>query len=57
MTAAQPVLSESRPPAVTGIQITTIAKGLERPWALAFLLFCVVHGPILVRPRVDARTR
>ena len=35
--AAQPVLSESRPAAVTGIRIVTIAKGLERPWALAFL--------------------
>jgi glucose/arabinose dehydrogenase len=47
LAAAQPVLSESRPAAVTGIQITTIAKGLERPWALAFL----PDGSLLVTER------
>ncbi|MCZ8149941.1 MAG: PQQ-dependent sugar dehydrogenase, partial [Roseomonas sp.] len=34
---AQPVLSEARPAAIQGLQIVAVAKGLDRPWALAFL--------------------
>jgi glucose/arabinose dehydrogenase len=34
---AQPVLSEARPAAIQGLQLVAVAKGLERPWALAFL--------------------
>ena len=34
---AQPVLGEARPAAIQGLQLVAVAKGLERPWALAFL--------------------
>lgn len=34
---AQTVLSEARPAAIQGVQIVAVAKGLDRPWALAFL--------------------
>jgi len=34
---AQTVLSEARPAAIPGLQLVAVAKGLERPWALAFL--------------------
>ena len=35
--SAQPVLSEARPAAIQGLQLVAVAKGLDRPWALAFL--------------------
>lgn len=34
---AQTVLSEARPAAIQGLQLVAVAKGLDRPWALAFL--------------------
>jgi glucose/arabinose dehydrogenase len=44
---AQPVLSEARPPEVSGVRLVTVAEGLERPWGIAFL----PDGSILVTER------
>jgi glucose/arabinose dehydrogenase len=44
---AQPVLSEARPPEVSGVRLATVAEGLERPWGMAFL----PDGSILVTER------
>ncbi|WP_137179131.1 PQQ-dependent sugar dehydrogenase [Roseomonas sp. AR75] len=44
---AQPVLSEARPPEVSGVRLATVTEGLERPWGMAFL----PDGSILVTER------
>lgn len=44
---AEPRLSQGEPPEMPGVRLVTLAEGLERPWALAFL----PDGGILVTER------